>query len=248
MAVSFCGDKVSYDELKNFLNIPDKEIYFNFTKYIREGNTKDILIYFNKLNEQGFDLQTFFQGIIGHLGDLMIVKSTGNVDLIDESDSVKGKYVKEAEDFSQEQITRLMKILFEAESRFKYSLNQKILFESILAELCRVNSEVIDLSQILSEIEAIKKKPLTGDHDPESKNEKADSNVRSLSNNIKNDNSANSTQPIPQIEKVQEEIEENVLTIDVTEAEFTENSLPKKENEIITKLKELFDVVEYKVN
>ncbi|MDQ3193978.1 MAG: DNA polymerase III subunit gamma/tau [Bacteroidota bacterium] len=251
MAVSFCGDKVSYNELKNFLNIPDKEIYFNFTKYIREGNTKDILIYFNKLNEQGFDLQTFFQGIIGHLGDLMIVKSTGNVDLIDESDSVKGKYVKEAEVFSLEQISRLMKILFEAESRFKYSSNQKILFESILAELCRVNSEVIDLSQILSEIEAIKKKPLTGDfitYGTDNKNGNAGINAPSIVSDAEHGPSQNKHHEDAE-EKNSSEIEKEESFVSVvTDSGSSENSLPKKENEIITKLKELFDVVEYKAN
>ncbi|MBK8549978.1 MAG: DNA polymerase III subunit gamma/tau [Ignavibacteria bacterium] len=64
MAVSFCGDKIKYEELKNFLNIPDKEIYFNISKYISEGNAKEMLTYFSKLNEQGFDLQTFYSGIM----------------------------------------------------------------------------------------------------------------------------------------------------------------------------------------
>ena len=158
MAVSFCGDKIKYDELKHFLNIPDKEIYFNISKFIRDGNAKGMLSYFGEMNEKGFDLQTFYHGITEHLRDIMIVKSTGNPELLDESDSVKEKYRKESEEFSDEQIARLMKILFEAESRFKFSSNQKILFESILVELCRVNSEVVDLSVILSEIEAVKKK------------------------------------------------------------------------------------------
>ena len=158
MAVSFCGDKIKYEELKNFLNIPDKEIYFNISKFIRDGNAKDMLTYFGEMNEKGFDLQTFYHGITEHLRDIMIVKSTGNPELLDESDSVKEKYLKESKEFSDEQIARLMKILFEAENRFKYSSNQKILFESILVELCRVNTEVVDLSVILSEIEAVKKK------------------------------------------------------------------------------------------
>lgn len=158
MAVSFCGDKIKYDELKHFLNIPDKEIYFNISKFIRDGNAKGMLSYFGEMNEKGFDLQTFYHGITEHLRDIMIVKSTGNPEMLDESDSVKEKYRKESEEFSDEQIARLMKILFEAESRFKFSSNQKILFESILVELCRVNSEVVDLSVILSEIEAVKKK------------------------------------------------------------------------------------------
>ena len=158
MAVSFCGDKIKYEELKNFLNIPDKEIYFNISKFIRDGNAKDMLTYFGEMNEKGFDLQTFYHGISEHLRDVMVVKSTGNPELLDESDSVKEIYLKESKEFSDEQIARLMKILFEAENRFKYSSNQKILFESILVELCRVNTEVVDLSVILSEIEAVKKK------------------------------------------------------------------------------------------
>ena len=158
MAVSYCGDKIKYEELKNFLNIPEKEIYFNISKFIRDGNAKDMLTYFGEMNEKGFDLQTFYQGITEHLRDIMIVKSTGNQELLDESDSVKEKYLSESKEFTDEQIARLMKILFEAENRFKYSSNQKILFESILVELCRVNTEVVDLSVILSEIEAVKKK------------------------------------------------------------------------------------------
>ncbi len=158
MAVSYCGDKIKYEELKNFLNIPDKEIYFNISKFIRDGNAKEMLKYFGEMNEKGFDLQTFYHGITEHLRDIMIVKSTGNPELLDESDSVKEKYLNESKEFTDEQIARLMKILFEAESRFKYSSNQKILFESILVELCRVNTEVVDLSVILSEIEAVKKK------------------------------------------------------------------------------------------
>ena len=158
MAVSYCGDKIKYEELKNFLNIPDKEIYFNISKFIRDGNAKDMLTYFGEMNEKGFDLQTFYHGITEHLRDIMIVKSTGNPELLDESDSVKEKYLNESKEFTDEQIARLMKILFEAENRFKYSSNQKILFESILVELCRVNTEVVYLSVILSEIEAVKKK------------------------------------------------------------------------------------------
>lgn len=158
LSVSFCGENIKYKELKNFLNIPDKEIYFKITGLIKEGNTKEILNYFNELNEHGFDLQTFFNGITEHLRDLMIVNATGKVDLLDESDSIKEKYTEEAKSFSSDQISRLIKILFEAENRFKYTSNQKILMEAILAELCKVNSEVLDLSVILSEIEAVKKK------------------------------------------------------------------------------------------
>ncbi len=80
LSVSFCGEDIKYKELKHFLNIPDKEIYFKISEYIREGNAKEILNYFNELNDHGFDLQTFFNGITEHFRDLMIVNSTGKTE------------------------------------------------------------------------------------------------------------------------------------------------------------------------
>jgi DNA polymerase-3 subunit gamma/tau len=158
MAVSYCGNDIKFSELKEFLNLPDKEIFFNISKFISEGNSKEILNYFNKLEEQGFDLQTFYNGITEHFRNLLIMKTTGNQDLLDESDLIKKRYKEESEQFSEDQIMRLQKIMFEAEARFKYSANQKILMEAILVELCRVNRDVVDLSNLISDLENIKKK------------------------------------------------------------------------------------------
>ena len=158
MAVSFCGDNIKYSELKSFLNIPDKDIYFDMSEFIQNGDVKSILIYFNDLEEKGFDMQTFFNGITEHIRDLLIVKSTSNPELLDESDSFREKYLTASKSFSTDQLQRLLKILFESESRFRYSANQKILLETILAELCTVNRDVQALSELISEISSLKKK------------------------------------------------------------------------------------------
>ncbi|MBS1553189.1 MAG: DNA polymerase III subunit gamma/tau [Bacteroidetes bacterium] len=233
LSVSFCGEDIRYKELKNFLNIPDKEIYFRISGYIREGNAKEILNYFNELNDHGFDLQTFFNGVTEHFRDLMIVNSTGKTDLLDESDSIKEKYSDEAKLFSADQISRLMKILFEAENRFKYSSNQKILLEAILVELSRVNTEVLDLSDILSDLKAVKKKSLT-EHSATSE-KKAPSGIDLKSN----DHEADFKE------------EEVKLTTNPPESNIvSEGKTDKPENssDIISKLKELFDTEEYKFN
>ncbi|MDQ3019525.1 MAG: DNA polymerase III subunit gamma/tau [Bacteroidota bacterium] len=267
MAVSFCGDKISFNELKNFLNIPDKEIYFNISKYIKEGNAKDILIYFNELSEKGFDPQTFYQGITEHLRNIMIVESTGKVDLLDESDSIKEKYLIEAKEFSSEQISRLMKVLFEAESRFKYSSNQKMLFEAILAELCRVNSEVVDLSVILSEMEAVKKKSqsLTADfpdlinknYDSGDKNENFETNIKDTVSDKNENNCEESYLKVSDSNKIQNAKKEKLIEESSNDLLLSRESDPlnpkenpdsSKEKEIIEKLKELFDVEEYKIH
>ena len=157
MAVSFCGDNIKFDELNKFLNLPDKETFFKISDFIQEGNSKEIILYFNSLIDQGFDLQTFYNGLLEHLRNLLIIISTKNIELLNESDVIRNRYMLSAEKYTEGQVLRLLKILFESEGRFKFSGNQKLLLESMLIELCRVNSEVKDLSEMIAVVNSFKK-------------------------------------------------------------------------------------------
>ncbi len=224
MAVSYCGMDIQYPELKIFLNLPDKEIYFNISKYIHDSNPKEILSYFSKLEEQGFDLQTFYNGITEHFRNLLIIKTTGNEALLDESDLIKKRYKEESELYSEDQIMRLLKILFEAEARFKYSANQKILMEAILVELCRIDRDVVDLSNLISDLETIKKKTTKIEY---SKPTSPEINIR-LQDTVKKD-----VKPTAKAEPHD------------VKGSSTGN---QTESDLVRKLKDLFDVEEYKMD
>jgi len=158
MAVSYCGNNIKFENLNTFLNLPDKETFFKISSYIQEGNSKELISFFNSLIDQGFDLQTFFNGLLEHLRNLLIITSTGNAELLSESDLIKKNYIEASKKFTEAQVLRLLKILFETEGRFKFSGSQKLLLESLLIELCRVNSEVKDLSEMLAFVNAMKGK------------------------------------------------------------------------------------------
>lgn len=158
LAVSYCGNKITFDELKEFLNLPGKEVYFKISDFIKNSDASSILKYFDELIDLGFDLQTFFNGISEHFRDLLIVKTTQNPSLLDESDLIRKKYLEESKNFSEEQILRILKILFDDEYRFRSSGNQKILLETLLVELCRINKEVVDLEKLITGLEEFKKK------------------------------------------------------------------------------------------
>ncbi len=252
MAVSFCGDNIKYSELKSFLNIPDKDIYFDISGFIRVSDVKNILIYFNELEDKGFDLQTFFNGITEHFRDLLIVSTTSNPNLLDESDSFREKYSAESKNFTADQLQRLLKVLFEAENRFRYSSNQKILFEALLAELCTLNRDVKDLSDLISEVTSLKKKSLIQNDSELFIIENADftpvndipvpSNEESFSGKNKLPDSEishyNNGKPETHKAKIKTELE----------VKDKSDKTTVKETIIIEKLKELFDVVEYKTD
>jgi len=221
MAVSYCGNDIKYSELKDFLNLPDKEVFFNISKYIKEDNPKEILKYFSTLEEQGFDLQTFYNGITEHFRNLLIMKTTNNQDLLDESDLIRKKYNEEKELYTEDQVMRLLKILFEAEARFKYSANQKILMEAILVELCRINRDVVDLSSLVSDLESLKKKTSRLDY-PEPTSSDIKIRVKNSEARVSNDSYKGRSEG---------------------EQEFSNN---QDESDLVKKVKDLFDAEEYR--
>ncbi len=158
LAVSYCGNNISIDNLKEFLNIPDKEIYFKISDFIKNADSKAILEYFSELLEQGFDLITFYNGITEHFRNILLIIITSNPKQLDEPDNIREKYLTAAKDFTADSVLRLLKILLDNEARLKYSGNQKILLEVILTELCRIEKEVFDIATLIAELEALKKK------------------------------------------------------------------------------------------
>lgn len=215
MAISFCGDNIKYSELKEFLNLPDKNVYFKLSDYIVQADSKNLIDYFNELVNKGFDMQTFYTGLTEHFRNILILKSAGNADLLDETDLIKKNYQEHSEKFSAEQVLRLLKILFESEQRFKYSYNQKIFLEALLIELCRINQEVIDVNKLLEGLDEIKKKTLKAGNS---------GGVMKFSESAK---------PVSQ---AQQPNQPQIL-----------NESPK-EDVLLKKLKDLFDVVEYNNN
>ncbi len=218
MAVSYCGEEIKFDELKQFLNLPDKDVYFKITDLIKDGDSKGILNYLNELAKKGMDMHMIYNGIAEHLRNMRIVKTTENVEILEESDHSQNHYKEQADGFTQEQVLRLLKVLFDAENRMRYSSNQKILFEALIVELCNLNKEVIDISQLISELDALKKKtPL------------AASSSGSPGSSPKSNPESSYTTPQNQ---------------DNTGGEEE----PPAESEVVKKLKDLFDVEKYNIN
>ncbi len=265
LAVSFCGQNIVYDELKQFFNLPEKEVYFKISDFIYKGDSKGVLEYFSNLFEQGFDLHTFYSGITEHFRNLLIIKSTKDCSLIDESDVIKNKYIQESDKFSESQLLRILQILFDDEQRFKFSANQRIFSETILVELCRINKEVIDLERLISELEEFKKK--TSEHDitniksgnsyqslttktkekktSEIINNEKETETYQVSEEIHSENITKTSLAIE--EKNTDEIVEKDEIINSNENTVT-SDYRKFDSSLINKLRTLFDLEEERIN
>ena len=96
----------------------------------------------------------FLIGLAEHFRNMLVVKSTGNAEILDVSETLFERYSAASENFETEDLFRLIKIA----SDFSYSIqraeNPRLSFEIVLIKLVKMDSTV----QITELIENLKKK------------------------------------------------------------------------------------------
>lgn len=159
MTAAFCENKIMFDKIKQFFNIAESDVFFNITDFIKKKDTSGLLSYFDSLITNGHDLETLLTGLINHYRNLLIAVSTKSISLINESESVKNRYRINIEIFSELELINSLKLILQTEYTFKYSFNQRTLFEALLIELIKFTDSK-DLSEIIDELKELKKKSL----------------------------------------------------------------------------------------
>ncbi len=154
MSAAYCDNDISFDKLKSFFNLAQSDVYFAISDLVKNKDSKGLLNYFDSLMDKGYDMQIFLDGLTEHYRNLLIVCSTGSVELVIESESVKQKYTDNISRFSQLEIINSLKLILQTEYTFKYSSNQRTLIEALLVELIKF-TDTRDISQILEELKEL---------------------------------------------------------------------------------------------
>ena len=152
--VSFSGKTITYIDVINNLNVLDYEYYFRSVDAALEGNVSKILMIFNEILEKGFDGHNYVSGLNSHLRDLLVSKDKVTLRLLEATQSVKQRYLQQAENCPVEFLFRALETGTNCDLAYKNSKNQRLHVELALIRLCRLNFD--------SQTEPEKKKP---DHD-----------------------------------------------------------------------------------
>lgn len=155
MSAAYCDNKIIFDKLKSFFNLTDSDVFFTITDLVKAKDGKGILNYFDELMNKGYDMQIFLDGLTEHYRNLLVVSSTGNAELVMESEQVKQKYAEYINKFSQIEIINSLKLILQAEYTFKYSSNQRTLIEALLVELIKF-TDTRELAEILEGLKELK--------------------------------------------------------------------------------------------
>ena len=135
--VSFAGNKVTYKDVINNLNVLDYDYYFRITDEIRAGNISSLLLIFNELLNEGFDGHHFINGLSSHFRDLLVSKDSLTLQLLEVSKSIKEKYARQSREISTELLFNLLEISNKCDVEYRAAKNQRLHVELALMNMCR---------------------------------------------------------------------------------------------------------------
>ncbi len=156
-AIAFCGDNITHDELLKALNVVGTDRLFQFMECVKSRDADAGLELINTLLQEGYDIQEFLIGLTEHLRNLYIAHHSPKLYLVEASEETKKKYQSTSNDFSRDDLMRMLHLVSEAQIKLKDAHQPRIQFEITLLKLIHME-KTEQLAQLLTELEELKKK------------------------------------------------------------------------------------------
>lgn len=153
--ISYCGQEINAQEVTELLGIINQELYFECTDTIINKNIAGGLALVDKVFTQGYDMGEFLNGLAEHFRNILVVKATGNTDLLEGLDSYNSRYQEIARNFSETDLLRLIQMASESSTHVRRSSNPKLLLEMLLVKMIKMDRSVA-LEDLLSKLNYMK--------------------------------------------------------------------------------------------
>jgi DNA polymerase III subunit gamma/tau len=141
------GKGVTFKDTLSNLHILDYDYYFQVGDGLLSQNHTQPLLLLDEILKKGFDGHNFIVGLSEHLRNLLVSQDARTVQLMEVPESVKKKYVQQAQSVPPSLLLTWLNISNQCDINYKSSKNQRLSVELSLMKMAHVGS-VLQLSQL----------------------------------------------------------------------------------------------------
>ncbi|MDR1006824.1 MAG: DNA polymerase III subunit gamma/tau [Bacteroidales bacterium] len=127
--VSFTQGNLTYQAAIENLNILDYDYYFKFVDSFLAGDISNVLLMYNEILQKGFEGNHFINGLANHFRNLLVSKDVSTLDLLEVSDSIKEKYLRQAQSSPNGFILKCLGIANACAIEYKDTSNKRLCVE-----------------------------------------------------------------------------------------------------------------------
>ena len=158
----YLGQELTYDKVLEVLGAVDTEVFSRMLREIIAGNILNTLSLLERLVIEGKELSQFVNEFTWYLRNLLLVKSSDDMeDVLDISSENLALLKEEAQMIEPEVLMRYIRIFSDLSNQVKYSSQKRILIEIALIKLCKPEMEK-DYESIIDRIDSLEKKLASG--------------------------------------------------------------------------------------
>ncbi|PKP49773.1 MAG: DNA polymerase III subunit gamma/tau [Bacteroidetes bacterium HGW-Bacteroidetes-11] len=136
--VSYAGNKLTYKQVIENLNVLDHDYYFRITDYILQGNISQTLLTVNEIIDNGFDGQHFITGLGQHFRNLLVSQDKETIQLLETSINIRNLYLQQSSACNGAFLLKALEINNQCDLNYKISNNKRLHVEIALMQLCRL--------------------------------------------------------------------------------------------------------------
>jgi DNA polymerase III subunit gamma/tau len=129
------GDVITYKDVISNLNILDYDYYFKMVDAFLRSDLSDVLNLLDEVVKNGFDVESFIEGLAQHFRELLISKDANTIHIMECSDALKQRYYNQALLAEEGFILSAMSILNVCDLTLNRSHNKRLHSEIALSKI-----------------------------------------------------------------------------------------------------------------
>jgi DNA polymerase-3 subunit gamma/tau len=138
----YLGQELTYDHVLEVLGAVDTEVFSRLLRSIMAGDVIEAIRILEELIIQGRELGQFVTDFVWYLRNLLLIKSSDQMeDVLDMSSENLALLKEEADMIESDSIMRYIRIFSELSGQIKYAPQKRVLIEIALIKLCRPSME-----------------------------------------------------------------------------------------------------------
>lgn len=133
----YSGQEITLDMVLDMVGAVDNALFFAMTEGLLNKDVKKVLDLVEEMILQGRDTAQFISDYIVHFRNLLVVVTLPNGgDLLDMSSENVEQLKEQGKKMTADELVYFIKVFSKLQGDMKYALNQRILLEVILIQLC----------------------------------------------------------------------------------------------------------------
>jgi DNA polymerase-3 subunit gamma/tau len=155
--ISYAGMDIKDDDVEESLGLADRKYLFRISEAVLQRNAGACLIILEEAYLAGIDMKHFYQILVKHFRNLLLVKIADGSSSFDIAPEQIEKLKNQVQPISRETLQRFVEILIAEEGSFLRSQEPRMKLETILVKMAYLEP-IIPLAEIISTIENIEQR------------------------------------------------------------------------------------------